>query len=121
MVKPTALVVDDNKLNRMIHGKLLDVLGIKNRAVENGEEAIEVHLSGEKFDLILMDRDMPVMNGIEATKKLRAMGIKCMIAGISSHSIGPEKEEFMEAGLDDYHEKPLTVAKLLSLVSKIKN
>ncbi|XP_010026028.2 two-component response regulator 24 [Eucalyptus grandis] len=116
----TALVVDDNKVSQMIHHQLLNVLGIVNHVVGNGKEAVEIHSSGKKFDLVLMDRDMPVMNGIEATKKLRDMGVKSTIAGVSSHSLSEERQEFIEAGLDDYHEKPLTVAKLLSVVSKIK-
>ncbi|KAF8007025.1 hypothetical protein BT93_K1128 [Corymbia citriodora subsp. variegata] len=93
---------------------------IENHVVGNGKEAVEIHLSGKKFNLILMDRDMPVMNGIEATKKLRDMGIRSTIAGVSSHSFSGDRQEFIEAGLDDYHKKPLTVAKLLSVVSKIK-
>jgi len=48
------------------------------------------------------------------------MGVKSTIAGVSSHSSSEERQEFIEAGLDDYHEKPLTIAKLLSVVSKIK-
>ncbi|KAL3725152.1 hypothetical protein ACJRO7_030206 [Eucalyptus globulus] len=116
----TALVVDDNKVSQMIHHQLLNVLGIVNHVVGNGKEAVEIHSSGKKFDLVLMDRDMPVMNGIEATKKLRDMGVKSTIAGVSSHSLSEERQEFIEAGLDDYHEKPLTIAKLLSVVSKIK-
>lgn len=47
------------------------------------------------------------------------MGITSTIVGVSSHPVGPEKEEFMEAGLDDYHEKPLTLAKLLPLLTTI--
>ncbi|KAK3415273.1 hypothetical protein EUGRSUZ_H00822, partial [Eucalyptus grandis] len=116
----TALVVDDNKVSQMIHHQLLNVLGIVNHVVGNGKEAVEIHSSGKKFDLVLMDRDMPVMNGIEATKKLRDMGVKSTIAGVSSHSLSEERQEFIEAGLDDYHEKPLTIAKLVSVVSKIK-
>lgn len=63
--KKTALVVDDNSVNQTIHHRLLDKLGIENQVVENGKEAIDVHCSGKNFDLILMDLDMPVMNGIE--------------------------------------------------------
>ncbi|XP_030549514.1 two-component response regulator 24-like [Rhodamnia argentea] len=117
----TALVVDDDTVSQMIHHKLLNILGIENDVVVNGKQAVDIHLSGKKFDLILMDRDMPVMNGIEATKKLRDMGIRSTIAGVSSHSSSKEKQEFFEAGLDVYHEKPLSVAKLLSVVSKIKH
>ncbi|KAF8007024.1 hypothetical protein BT93_B1075 [Corymbia citriodora subsp. variegata] len=116
----TALVVDDDKVSQMIHHRLLNILGIKNDVVVNGKEAVDIHLSGKKFNLILMDRDMPVMNGIEATKKLRDMGIGSTIAGVSSHSSSKVKQEFIEAGLDVYHEKPLSVAKLLSVVNNIK-
>jgi CheY-like chemotaxis protein len=63
--KITALVVDDDTINQMIHRRLLDNQGIRNQVVGNGKEAIDVHCSGKNFDLILMDMDMPVMNGIE--------------------------------------------------------
>ncbi|KAI6694492.1 hypothetical protein NL676_022202 [Syzygium grande] len=104
----------------MIHHQLLNILRIENHVVGNGKEAVEIHSSGKKFDLILMDRDMPVLNGIEATRKLQDMGIRSTITGVSSHSLSKERQEFIEAGLDDYQEKPLTAAKLLSVVSKIK-
>lgn len=63
--KLTALVVDDNKINRKIHQKLLESVGMKNQGVENGQEAVDIHCHGQRFDLILMDMDMPIMNGIE--------------------------------------------------------
>ena len=63
--KIAALVVDDDKIINTIHSKLLNKLGIKNHVAANGKEAIDLHCSGKKFDLILMDRDMPIMNGIE--------------------------------------------------------
>ncbi|KAE8708120.1 putative Response regulator 24 [Hibiscus syriacus] len=117
--KMTALVVDDNMVNRTIHHQLLDNLGIENVAVGNGKEAVDIHCSGKAFDLILMDMDMPIMNGIEATRKLREMGIRSMIAGVSTRSMEQEIREFIEAGLDDYQEKPLTVSKLISIIRKI--
>lgn len=63
--KITALVVDDDTTNRTIHSRLLQNLGIENQEVRNGKEAIDLHSSGRIFDLILMDMDMPIMNGIE--------------------------------------------------------
>ncbi|KAJ7008942.1 hypothetical protein NC653_007565 [Populus alba x Populus x berolinensis] len=117
--KMTALVVDDDSINQTIHHRLLEQLGIENQVARNGKEAIDIHCSGKKFDLILMDRDMPVMNGIEATRKLRAMGIRSMIAGVSTRCVKQEIQEFMEAGLDDYQEKPLTSAKIISILHKI--
>ncbi|XP_038682050.1 two-component response regulator 24-like [Tripterygium wilfordii] len=117
--KITALVVDDDRTNRIMHQMLLKKLGIDNQVVVNGKEAVDAHSSGQSFDLILMDMDMPVMNGIEATRKLRSMGIRSVIAGVSSHSVEGEVGEFIEAGLDDYQQKPLTTAKLLSILHKL--
>ncbi|WRX09385.1 Signal transduction response regulator [Theobroma cacao] len=118
--KITALVVDDNRINRTIHRRLLNNLGVENEVVGNGKEAVDAHCSGKKFDLILMDMEMPIMNGIEATRKLREMGNRSMIAGVSSRSMEEDIQEFIEAGLDDYQEKPLTMSKLISLIRKIK-
>lgn len=61
----TALVVDDGEIVRKIHQGLLNRIGVKSRAVKNGKEAIDIHRDGQSFDIILMDRDMPIMNGIE--------------------------------------------------------
>jgi len=63
------LIVDDVRVIRMTHKMLLDRVGVKDHvAVENGKEAVELHNNGQSFDLILMDKDMPVMNGIEVRK-----------------------------------------------------
>jgi CheY-like chemotaxis protein len=61
----TALVVDDKKSYQKIHQMMLNNFGVKSHVVENGKEAVDIHLHGKKFDLILMDMDMPIMNGIE--------------------------------------------------------
>ncbi|KAK7396472.1 hypothetical protein VNO78_17506 [Psophocarpus tetragonolobus] len=115
----TALIVDDDKVIRMVHGKILNSVGVKIEVAKNGEEAVEIHRLGQSFDLILMDRDMPVMNGIEATKTLRSMGIHNIIAGVSTRSVEAQIREFMEAGLDEYLEKPLTLHKLTPIIHKI--
>ncbi|KAL5562047.1 hypothetical protein UlMin_031794 [Ulmus minor] len=117
--KIRVLVVDDSMTNQMLHQRLLQILGIETLAVGNGKEAVDVHRSGMHFDLILMDHEMPVMNGIEATRQLREMGIRSTIAGVSSQSVGEGIQEFVKAGLDDYHEKPLNFAKLNSILQKV--
>ncbi|XP_044502360.1 two-component response regulator 24-like [Mangifera indica] len=118
--KIRALVVDDNMVNRAIHQQLLQNLGVENQVVGNGKEAVDAHSSGHHFDLILMDMDMPVMNGIEATRRLRAMGVRSLIVGVTTRSLEQEKQAFMEAGLDDYQEKPLTTAKLVQLLDRLR-
>ncbi|KAL1212729.1 Two-component response regulator 24 [Cardamine amara subsp. amara] len=116
----TALVVDDNSVNQSIHHKLLDRLGIQNDIVCNGKEAVDAHSSGRNYDLILMDMDMPIMNGIQATKRLREMGISCKIAGVTTRADEEEKKEFMDAGLNDFQEKPLTISKLISILQNLE-
>ncbi|CAN8277193.1 unnamed protein product [Cochlearia groenlandica] len=118
-LKLTALVVDDDFVNQSINHRLLDRLGIKNDIVCNGKEAVDIHLSGRNYDLILMDMDMPIMNGIEATKKLREIGIETKIVGVTSRAKEEEKKEFFEAGLNDFQEKPLTISKLLSILHNL--
>ncbi|CAN8255842.1 unnamed protein product [Cochlearia groenlandica] len=117
--KLTALVVDDSFVNQSIHHKLLDRLGIQNDVVCNGKEAVDVYSSGRNYDLILMDMEMPIMNGIQATKRLREMGIESKIAGVTTRSNEGDKREFMEAGLNDFQEKPLTLSKLLSILHNL--
>ncbi|KAB5541375.1 hypothetical protein DKX38_014349 [Salix brachista] len=131
--KITALVVDDDRVINAIHCKLLNKLGIENHVAANGKEVVDLHCSGKKFDLILMDRDMPIMNGIEYQSKvteysllhgrqqreLRAMGVRSIIVGVSTRSIKQEIQEFMDSGLDDYQEKPLTSSKVISILHKI--
>jgi PleD family two-component response regulator len=63
--KLTALVVDDDGMPRRIHQMTLSNLGVNNTCVKNGKETVEIRQHGKKFDLILMDKDMPEMNGTE--------------------------------------------------------
>lgn len=60
-----ALVVDDDSLLRKIHQGLLKRAGVKYEAVKNGKEAVEIIRAGQSFDIILMDKEMPIMNGIQ--------------------------------------------------------
>jgi CheY-like chemotaxis protein len=117
----TALVVDDDRVIRMILRRLLEKAGVKNvEEVKNGQEAVEVHRSGKHFDLILMDKHMSVMNGVEATKKLRSMNIDSMIVGVSSCETEAEQKEFMDAGLNDLKQKPLSIDVVSSILDVVK-
>ncbi|MCE5165662.1 hypothetical protein HAX54_011419 [Datura stramonium] len=117
--KLKALIVDDDAIVRMIHKALLRKFDVETHEVKNGQEAVLAHRSGAYFDLILMDLDMPVMNGRQATKELRDMHVCSLIAGVTS--LGDEENKsFIDAGLDYYYQKPLTVDAVRNLVDKIK-
>ncbi|OMO98383.1 hypothetical protein COLO4_13957 [Corchorus olitorius] len=115
----TVLVVDDDPIIRKVHDMQLKKFGLKPQVVENGKKAVDLCLAGDTFNLILMDKEMPVMDGVEATKELRAMGVNSLIVGVTSRDLPHEKQVFMEAGLDFCFGKPLTPEKITFLLKKL--
>ncbi|XP_074356060.1 two-component response regulator 24-like [Apium graveolens] len=115
MRKLSALVVDDDAVIRRIHVAYLQKHGFETRAVENGQLAVDLIRSGEVFDVIFMDFNMPVMNGIEATKELRDLGVNAMIVGISDDQ-DHTMEDFIEAGMDQFYKKPLKAQTITSVL-----
>lgn len=116
-----ALVVDDNPINTFIIRKYLDRKGILIDSVENGKLAIEKHLANE-YNFILMDINMPIMNGIEASKIIRNMDSKekSMIPIIAfTADIHPSTHnKIIEAGMNSYILKPVDVEQLFLLIDK---
>ncbi|XP_058103695.1 two-component response regulator 24-like [Magnolia sinica] len=115
----SVLVVDDNPVNRKILKMMLANLGVEAQEAENGQEAVDLHLGGAHFDLILIDMEMPVMDGPQATRVLRTMGVGCKMIGVSANSRNRDKQVFMEAGIDEYHVKPMTRPKLISILKEV--
>ncbi|KAI5671034.1 hypothetical protein M9H77_11398 [Catharanthus roseus] len=105
--KISVLVVDDDPMVRRINNAFLNKYKLETQVAKNGKEAVEFCISGNCFDLILMDMEMPIMDGPQATKELRAMGVNSRIVGLTSRNLESEKKAFIEAGLDDCLEKPL--------------
>ena len=117
------LLAEDNMVNRMVAGGILNNHGHQVVEATNGLEAIEcVRL--EAFDLILMDVQMPEMDGYEATQRIRtwdaAMGKRTPILALTAHAMAGDRELCINAGMDDYITKPLDgkalIAKIESLV-----
>jgi CheY-like chemotaxis protein len=107
------LVVDDDNLNRKVIQMLLNGLGCQNDAVGSGQEALQ-RCAGERYDLILMDYEMPDMNGMETAAAIRQLeqrqvnGKPVPIIALSGHSGPEEKARCLAAGMNDYLIKPLT-------------
>ncbi|KAJ4842206.1 hypothetical protein Tsubulata_005853 [Turnera subulata] len=116
----SVLIVDDCSVIRTIHKMFMTNLGMEVQVANDGKEAIELHRSGASFELILMDMEMPIMNGPEATRELRATGVNSPIIGITSCTSEPAIRVFMEAGLNDCVEKPLTIEKISHFLPPIK-
>ncbi|XP_031252243.1 two-component response regulator 24-like [Pistacia vera] len=117
-VQFSALIVDDDPLIRKIHSEVLKSLGFQTQVAKSGKEAVDLYRAGANFDIVFMDMQMPVMNGIEATRAARD-GVSTKIVGVSSECSESEIEAFILAGLDLYYAKPLTDAIRSFLSSKI--
>lgn len=121
------LVAEDNQVNQMVVKGLLKKLGIKPVIVENGLEALECYIKSEPFDLILMDCEMPVLDGWEATRKIRDYQIehssdkgKLLIIALSAHALSIEREKAVSVGMDDYLSKPVSRKDLEGMLERYK-
>ncbi|WP_088285891.1 ATP-binding protein [Ideonella sp. A 288] len=105
------LLAEDNHSTRLVMGRMLERRGLRVTAVENGREAL-AHATDEAFDLILMDCQMPEMDGFEAARRIRQLGgdiAKTPIVALTAYGLIGLKERFAEAGFDDLVAKPYTV------------
>ncbi len=100
------LVAEDVKTNQILVESLLNKIGLTVTIAEDGLEAVESTLNQE-FDLILMDIQMPNMNGYEATQELRQKGITTPIVALTANAMNGDDKKCIEAGCDDYLSKPL--------------
>ena len=96
-------------------------VGLDLEVAENGEiactSARAARNAGAPYDLILMDIDMPVMDGYDATRRLRRDGHRGPIVALTAHALAGERERCIAAGCDDYMSKPIERASLLALVA----
>jgi len=116
------LLAEDNKINQKVAVKTLESFGHKVDVVENGYEAIDKYRDND-YDLIMMDLEMPEMDGLEATRAIRKMeqdfflkGLnrkKVKIVALTAHSTTDDKTRCQVAGMDDYISKPFRQAEML--------
>ncbi|MCL7048887.1 hypothetical protein MKW94_010117 [Papaver nudicaule] len=118
-MNPTALVVEDDRMTRMIHSYHLRALGFQTREAENGQVAVQLLESGMRYDVILMDYEMPIMNGAEATKRIRDMGIQSAILGVSDIDDENVRASFVRSGLTDLFSKPLARDMLIPYTTSV--
>lgn len=114
------LLVEDHKVNQMVAKRLLESWGFEIVIAENGLEATEL-AKAESFDAVLMDLQMPIMGGVEATKKLRQQRLiadTVPIIAMTAHSSQEHVSECMQAGMQDHVSKPLNKDRLLLVLSK---
>ncbi|CAA9889407.1 Histidine kinase [Candidatus Methylobacter favarea] len=117
------LVVEDNQVNQKVILSLLAKFNLKPDLAENGRLALE-QLKRQTYDLILMDCQMPVMDGYEATRLLRAREIvegcsfRLPVVALTAHAVSGEREKCLSAGMDDYLSKPIVRNELAAALSR---
>lgn len=118
--KGKVLIVDDSPDNRELLTYLLANSGMKTQTAENGQQAIEKALT-QTFDVILMDIQMPEMDGFEAVKILRENNCEAKIVAVTAHAMKGDREICLNKGFDDYLSKPLTKESISQVTGKYLN
>lgn len=111
------LIVEDNALNLMVLKKMLSKYGFVFESAENGSIGVKLALA-QPFDLILMDIHMPVMDGIEAAKKIREAGVDTPIIGLSANITRQTMVEALDSGMKAYLTKPYSKEQILEVLAE---
>jgi hypothetical protein len=117
------LVAEDHEVNQRVMMMILDTIGAKVTLTEDGAQAVEAFKDGD-FDVILMDIQMPVMDGLTAIAKIRQIeaisgASRTPIIVVSANAMPAEREASMKAGADDHLSKPVRPAALIEALSKL--
>jgi signal transduction histidine kinase/DNA-binding response OmpR family regulator len=115
------LLAEDNMVNQRVVQRILEKSGHSAVLARNGIEAVE-KFYGEKFDLVLMDVQMPEMSGFEATAKIRETEGACRtpIIALTAHAMSGDRERCLDAGMDDYLAKPIDSSTLIAMIEKYR-
>ncbi len=117
------LLVEDDKLNRITVKKILEKMGYYVATAENGEQALEC-VYAAPYDVVLMDVQMPVMDGVAATRAIRdgragEAGRNVPIVALTAYAMSGDKEQFLAAGMNGYLAKPVTIDALQSILLEV--
>ena len=112
------LLAEDNEINQRITLRLLEKLGVPADAVVNGREAVQA-LEKRKYDLVLMDCQMPRMDGFEATRRIRESGSPHVpIVAVTANAMSGDRERCIREGMNDYVSKPVELGPLAEVLEK---
>lgn len=115
---PLVLLAEDNEASILVLSSYLEARGFRLRIARNGKEAIDL-VQKEPPDLILMDIQMPEMNGLEAIKYIRSNGFNKLIVAITALAVECDREQCLSAGADDYISKPIKLKLLFTTLQQI--
>ncbi len=116
------LVAEDNAVNQLLMQRMLEKKGHRTVMVTSGKEAVEMATT-EHFDLILMDSQMPEMDGLEATERIRAWegpGRRVPIVAMTAHAMNTHRDQCLRAGMDDFISKPVQFDTLFKFIERVQ-
>jgi CheY-like chemotaxis protein len=118
---PKILLVDDNQVNRKVASEILLKSGCKVITADSGAKAIAIFGEKHGFDVIFMDIQMPEMDGIETTKKMRQLygNLLPKVVAMTAYSMQHDRERFLSEGMDDYVPKPIRASILIQKVNEL--
>ena len=117
---PRVLYVEDNEMNRDMLSRRLQRRGFEVLIAGDGEQGVTL-AAAEKPDLILMDLSLPVLDGWEATRRIKAAPDtrRIPIIGLTAHAMAADRDKCLEAGCDDYDTKPVELGRLLEKIERL--
>ena len=117
---PRLLYVEDNEMNRDMLSRRLQRRGFEVLIAGDGEQGVAM-AAAEKPDLILMDMSLPVLDGWQATRRLKAAPDtrRIPIIGLTAHAMATDRDKCLEAGCDDYDTKPVELGRLLEKIERL--
>ncbi|QPG06187.1 response regulator [Salinimonas marina] len=119
MLEAHILLVEDNSINQLVTGEMLTSLGITFDVAEDGQQAVTKVDNAPQYDLVLMDVQMPIMDGYEATRVLRGKGYTdLLIIGLSANAMKEDKVLALKAGMDNYLTKPIKRDALAAMLKR---
>ncbi len=118
-----ALVVEDNPVNLKMIVKTLEKLGIKSDEAKDGREALEMYIRDSRYDIIFMDIQMPIMNGVDATKAIlkyekQKKLTHTPIVAVTTNALKGDRERYLEIGMDEYIAKPIDLNKFITVLKQ---
>ncbi len=113
------LIVEDQRENQLLLAQLMEAVGFQSKIAENGEQGVQLFQSWHPH-FIWMDRRMPVMDGMEATRRIRQMpeGEKVKIVALTASAFAEQRKEMLDIGMDDYIRKPYRASELYDCLSR---